>query len=156
MEMGMITIKHIEDFDLKLINTLCELEIENLGNEAAINQWVIPVLIRYGLVSIAEKLPEQEIAGVCQVLRNYGDPSGAFIHSFYIRPGSRDRKIGKLLLKGVINKLKSDDLKKVHLTADPENIPAAALYSSVGFKRAGVRKDEYGKGIDRDLYVLAL
>jgi ribosomal protein S18 acetylase RimI-like enzyme len=154
--MDMITIKHIEDFDLKLINTLCELEIENLGNEAAINQWVIPVLIRYGMVSIAEKLPGQEIAGVCQVLRNYSDPSDAFIHSFYIRPGFRGRKIGRLLLEGVINKLKSDDLKKVHLTADPENIFAVTLYSSVGFKKSGVRKDEYGKGIDRDLYVLAL
>ncbi|MCD4669436.1 MAG: GNAT family N-acetyltransferase [Actinomycetia bacterium] len=152
----MITIKHIKDFDLKLIETLCELEIENLGNEASVNQWVIPVLIRYGMVSIAEKLPEQEIVGVCQVFRSYDDPSGAFIHSFYIRSGLRGKKIGKLLLGRVINKLKSDDLKKVHLTADPENIPAAALYSSFGFKRSGIRKDEYGKGVDRDLYVLAL
>lgn len=154
--MERITIKRIEDFDFELIRTLCELEIENLGDEASVNQWVIPVLIRYGMVYIAEKLPGNEIAGVCQVIRSYNDPSDAFIHSFYIRPGFRGRKIGKLLLKGVINKLRSDDVKKVHLTVDSKNISAVALYSFFGFERSGIRKDEYGRGINRDLYMLTL
>jgi len=154
--MERITIKHIEDFDCELIKTLCELEVENLGNEASINQWVIPVLIRYGMIYVAEKLPGNEIAGVCQVIRSYKDPSDAFIHSFYIRPGFRGRKIGKLLLKGIINKLRSDDLKKVHLTVDPKNISAIALYSFFGFKRSLIRKDEYGEGVNRDLYILTL
>jgi len=154
--MDMIAIKYIQDFDSELINTLCELEIENFGKQASINQWVIPVLMRYGMVAIAERMPGQEIIGVCQTIRSYSDPSDAFIHSFYIRPEHRGKKIGRLLLECVVNKLRSDELKRVCLTVDPENIPAVALYSSFGFKRSGIRKDEYGKGVDRDFYILDL
>jgi len=154
--MDKIKIEHIEDFDFELIKTLCELEIESLGDEASINQWVIPVLIRYGMVSIAKKMPNDEIAGVCQIIRSYRAPTEVFIHSFYIRPGFRGKKIGKQLLREVIDKLRTDDLKKVYLTVDPNKTAALALYGSLGFKCCGTRKDEYGKGIDRNIYLLAL
>lgn len=151
-----IAIKHIDNFNPELIRDLCKLEIENLGEEASLNQWVIPVLIRYGLITIAEKHPNREIAGVCQVLRSYRDLSGAFIHSIYIRPHLRGRRIGKMLLEGVMKRIKSDDFKIVQLTVDPENTPAVALYDSMGFKRSSVLRDEYGEGVDRVLYTLEL
>jgi ribosomal protein S18 acetylase RimI-like enzyme len=151
-----IIIKHIEDFNTDFIEELCRLEIENLGKEASVNQWVLPVLIRYGLVSIAEKLPHGETAGVCQVLRGYRNPSLAFIYSFYIRPHLRGRRIGRLLLEGVLKKLITENIEKVELTVDPDNIPAASLYTSTGFKRIVTRKDEYGKSVNRDLYRMIL
>ena len=154
--MGDIAIRHIDGFDSRLIRDLCRLEIENLGKEASVNQWVIPVLIRYGLVTIAERLPEKEIAGVCQVLRSYRDPAAAFIHSFYIQPHFRRRHIGRMLLAEVLKKVRSDDLKRIYLTVDQQNLPAIALYVSAGFKGSSVLKDEYGKGVDRVLYALEL
>lgn len=152
---GIIT-RQIEDFDPDLIREICRLEIESLGEEASINQWVIPVLIRYGLVTIAEKLPEREIAGVCQAIRSYRDASAAFIHSFYVRPRLRGRRIGRKLLSSVLEKAAGDGFKKIFLTVDPENGPAVSLYRSAGFVKLSFLENEYGKGVHRDLYALEL
>jgi ribosomal protein S18 acetylase RimI-like enzyme len=151
-----ITIRQIDDFDPDLIRELCRLEIESLGEEASLNQWMIPVLIKYGLVAIAEKMPQKEIAGVCQVIRSYRDASAAFIHSFYVRPRLRGRRIGRILLSSVLEKAAGDGFKKIFLTVDPENKPAVSLYRSAGFRRTSFLKDEYGKGVHRDLYALEL
>lgn len=151
-----ISIRHISDPDIALVRQLCRLEIENLGRQASVNQWVMPVLIRYGLVTIAEMMPDKEIAGVCQMLRSYSDACSAFILSFYVRPHFRGRKIGGMLLSRVLKKAQEDGLKKVHLTVDPENSPAVSLYRSAGFKKSDVLKNEYGKGVHRDLYALEL
>jgi ribosomal protein S18 acetylase RimI-like enzyme len=151
-----ITTRHINSFDPGLIRDLCRLEIENLGEEASINQWVIPVLIRYGLVTIAEKLPENKIAGVCQVMRSYNQASSAFIHSFYVRLHLRRMHIGKTLLSAVLDKVSLDGFNKIQLTVDPENEPALSLYKSAGFRKVSVLKDEYGEGVHRDLYALEL
>jgi ribosomal protein S18 acetylase RimI-like enzyme len=151
-----IAIKHIDDFTPGLIRELCRLEIENLGKEASVNQWVIPVLIRYGLVTVAEKQPEKEIAGVCQVLRSYKDLSSAFIHSFYVRPHLRGKNIGEKLLRGVLKRIESDGFKSVWLTVDSANTAAVSLYESAGFRRTSVLRDEYGEGVDRVLYTLKL
>jgi ribosomal protein S18 acetylase RimI-like enzyme len=151
-----ITTRHIDSFDPGLIRDLCRLEIENLGEEASINHWVIPVLIRYGLVTIAEKLPEKQIAGVCQVIRSYGEATSAFIHSFYVRPHLRGMNIGKILLSAVLDKVGSDGFDKIQLTVDAKNEPAVSLYRSAGFRKTSVLKDEYGEGVHRDLYTLEL
>lgn len=149
-----ITIRHIDNFTPGLIRELCRLEIENLGEEASINQWVIPVIIRYGLLTIAEKLPEKEIAGVCQVLRSYKNPATAFIHSFYIRPRLRRKNIGRKLLGEILKKVRSEKFDIICLTVDSKNTAAVSLYESAGFKPSSVLKDEYGKGVDRVLYTL--
>jgi len=151
-----ITTRHIVDFDSGIIRDLCRLEIENLGKEASVNQWVLPVLIRYGLVTIAETRPEKEIAGVCQVVRCYRDPSEAFIHSFYVRPHLRGRQIGSRLLAEVVEKIRSDGFKKIQLTVDSNNAHAVSLYVSAGFKKSSVLEDEYGEGVDRVLFTLKL
>lgn len=151
-----IAIRHVDNFTPGLIRELCRLEIESLGEEASVNQWVLPVIIRYGLLTIAEIKPGKEIAGVCQVLRSYKDPSKAFIHSFYIRPHLRGRDIGRKLLGEVLKKIRSDKFLGIRLTVDPENDAAVSLYESAGFRRSSVLKDEYGKGADRVLYTLEL
>ncbi len=154
--MNKIAIRHIDDFSPGLIRELCALEIENLGEEISVNQWVIPVLIRYGLFTVAEKHPKKEIAGVCQVLRSYKDLSSAFIHTFYVRLHLRGEKIGKILLEEVLKKIKSDRFVKVQLTVDSANTAAISLYESAGFKKLAVLEDEYGEGVDRALYSLKL
>jgi ribosomal protein S18 acetylase RimI-like enzyme len=154
--MEKIATRHINSFDPGLIRELCRLEIENLGEEASVNQWVLPVLIRYGLVTIAEKLPEKQIAGVCQVIRSYGEAGSAFIHSFYVRQHLRRMNIGKTLLSAVLEKVGLDGFNKIHLTVDAENEPAVMLYRSAGFRKTSVLKDEYGEGVHRDLYTLEL
>ncbi len=151
-----IFVKQIKDPDLGLVDTLCRLEVENLGQEAAINQWVLPVIIRYGRIFIAGNNKNGRIIGVCEVIRSYQVPSTAFIHSFYIGREFRNAGVGKLFLGKVLDGLRSGSFKEVQLTVDPDNIPASCFYQSFGFRKADIRRDEYGRGIHRDLLFLRL
>ncbi len=150
-----IFVKHVKDVDPGLVEVLCRMEVENLGKEAAINQWVLPVIIRYGKLFIAVN-DKDSLIGVCEIIRSYMIPSTAFIHSFYIDGKFRDMGIGKILLGEVLGELKSDSFKEVQLTVDPDNKAASRLYRSFGFKNKGTRRDEYGRGIKRDLFSLKL
>jgi ribosomal protein S18 acetylase RimI-like enzyme len=107
-------------------------------------------------VTIAEKLPEKQIAGVCQVIRSYREKTSAFIHSLYVRPSFRKMNIGRTLLLAVLDRVSSDGFNIIKLTVDAANKPAVSLYRSAGFRKTSVLKDEYGKGVHRDLYTLEL
>ena len=63
--MNDITFAVLNSFDNDLIDKLTKLELENLGAGAALNEWQIPVIIRYGRFIIA-KNPQQKIVGACQ------------------------------------------------------------------------------------------
>ncbi len=152
----LISFSVLKNFDAGLISKLIKLEIDNLGEEAAINQWQLPVIIRYGKFVVA-KNERGDIIGVCEMLRQWGQPGQApeaFIHSFYIEEEYRRRKIGKNLLENVINMLKKDSFKSVRLTVAPDNKPAINLYESFGFERKLLEIGEYGENQDRYLMEL--
>ncbi len=152
----MIIFRVLKSFDANIISKLIKLEVDNLGSQAAINQWQLPVIIRYGKFVIAEN-EQGEIIGVCEMLRQWGQPGqtpGAFIHSFYIEEAYRHRGIGKNLLENVIDILKKDGFKSVQLTVDPENKPALNLYGGFGFEKKLLEIGEYGEGHDRFLMEL--
>ena len=151
-----ISINEIKSFDYKLIDEIKTLEKENLGNEASINQWIIPVIIRYGKLIAAQRKSDNKIIGVCELVKNWYDAKSAFIHSFYIDKGFRSKGIGNKLLRGVISILKKESLESVELTVDPENMAAISLYKKFGFILVGLEKDEYGKSVDRYLMRLKL
>ena len=149
----MISFRVLKSFDADLIMTLKKLEVDNLGREAAINQWQLPVIIRYGRFIVAEN-ENEEIIGVCEMLRQWEQPLDAFIHSFYIVEKYRCRGIGKNLLENVIDILKKEGFKSVQLTVDPGNKPAMGLYGRFGFKKKQLKIGEYGEGHDRFLLEL--
>lgn len=149
----MISFRVLKSFDVSLIRTLKKLEVDNLGRQAAINQWQLPVIIRYGRFIVAEN-EYGEIIGVCEMLRQWEQPLDAFIHSFYITEEYRSRGIGKNLLENVIDMLKKEGFKSVQLTVDPDNKPALRLYGRFGFKKKQLEIGEYGEGHDRFLMEL--
>jgi ribosomal protein S18 acetylase RimI-like enzyme len=150
----LINFRILESFDASLISKLIKLEVENLGPEAAINEWQLPVIIRYGKFVVAEN-ENGDIIGVCEMLRQWGQPLNAFIHSFYIEESFRHRGIGKNLLENVIDILKKDGFKSVQLTVDPDNKPALSLYRRFGFVKKLLEIGEYGESRDRILMELA-
>ncbi len=154
--MAKIIIRQLDDFDWQLVNSIKKLERRNLGRSAAINEWVIPVIIRYGRVFIAQDTGDQGIVGICELLRSFQNKFTVFIHSFYIDIPYRDKGIGKRLLQKVIQMLKADMIKYVELTVDPGNSAAVSFYRSFDFRETGIRKNEYGSGIDRILMRLKL
>ncbi|MCE5329254.1 GNAT family N-acetyltransferase [bacterium] len=156
--MGNIVIKEIKDFNLDFILKIKKLEIENLGRISGINEWIIPVLIKYGKLIVAvenfnssENDEEDQIVGVNELIRNWNDCDCAFIHSFYVKKRFRKKGIGSLLLGKSIEILKKDRIKRLELTVDPENFAAIQLYEKFSFKFYGFKKNMYGEGIDRNI-----
>jgi N-alpha-acetyltransferase 50 len=150
----LISFRILESFDANLIGRLIKLEVDNLGREAAVNEWQLPVIIRYGKFIVAEN-ELGDIIGVCEMLRQWREPLIAFIHSFYIEESFRHRGIGKSLLENVIDILKKDGFKSAQLTVDPDNKPALSLYGRFGFVKKLLEIGEYGEGRDRVLMELA-
>jgi ribosomal protein S18 acetylase RimI-like enzyme len=154
MQMQEIEIKTIKDFSLSLIENIKKLEIENLGKDAAINEWQIPVIIRYGKFIVAQLKKSGKIIGACEILREWKETRIAFIHSFYICSGYRAQGIGKKLLKDTLDILRDENFEQVELTVDAENKAAVSLYERFGFEVREARADEYGVGVNRNLMVL--
>jgi len=149
--------KELKDFNWGLTEKIVKLEKKNLGNESSINQWIIPVIIRYGkFIAAVSGNNGSDIIGVCEIIKDWDKNDTAFIHSFYIDEEYRNMGIGKNLLKRVIDILKSENFKIVELTVDPDNKVAIHLYREAGFREVGFRKSEYGKGVDRSLMSLEL
>ncbi len=149
--------KEIKDFDWELTERVVKLEKKNLGRELSINQWVIPVVIRYGkFIAAVNSNDDSDIIGVCEIIKNWEKEKSAFIHSFYVDKEYRNKGIGKNLLKKVIDILENEGFRTVELTIDPDNEVAIHLYSEAGFKKIGFRKSEYGRGVDRSLMSLEL
>lgn len=158
--MDNIIVTEVKDFDLDLILKIKKLEVENLGRLSGINEWLIPVIIKYGKLIIAvqkadlcTKKEKDLIIGVNELIKSWEDKSFVFIHSFYIKKGYRNKGSGSLLLEKSLEILKKQGIKKIELTVDPQNITAISLYKKFGFKNSGFRKDMYGKGISRNIMV---
>jgi ribosomal-protein-alanine N-acetyltransferase len=154
-----ISIKVIQKPVLDTIIELKKLERENLGRDASINEWVIPVIIKYGkLITVVETKNYkgsilERIIAVNELIRKWNSFDTAFIHSFYVAKNFRNKGVGSFLLKESINLLKKDGIKKIELTVASDNIYAVHLYEKFGFKKIGFLRDIYGKGIDRNLMV---
>lgn len=150
-----IEFKILECFDDKLISEIKKLEIENLGKDAAINEWQIPLIIRYGKFIIAQN-ESKKIIGVCEAVKSWCEENTAFIHSFYIVKDYRNKKIGKKLLEFAILNFKEDKIKTIKLTVSPENSIAITLYKNAGFEIKTLYENEYGRGVDRFLMELTV
>ena len=152
-----ILIQEINSFEWKLISRIEKLEKRNLGSEASINRWVIPVIIRYGKFIVAQKgESDSDIIGVCELIRDCKSKGRIFIFSFYIDRDYRKKGIGKKLLGEVVDILKYEGFAEVELTVDPDNESAVGLYKRFGFKKVALRENEYGRGVNRDLMRLEL
>jgi len=165
-----VIFEEIKGVNWEFVRKIAKLERRNLGREASINQWVIPVIVRYGKFIVAKKNStnlnrekdnrkrsiNSDIIGVCELIRDWKRENAAFIHSFYIDKKYRNKGIGKKFLDKVINILKSENFKVVELTVSPDNKAASQLYEKFGFRKIDVRKNEYGRGVDRYLMRLEL
>ena len=158
--MNNIAVEEIKDFDLDFILKIKKLEIENLGRLSGINEWLIPVIIKYGKLIIAVQKTEctsegqkDIIIGVNELIRCWENNDSVFIHSFYIKKGYRNKGTGSLLLDKSIKILKKQGVKKIELTVDPQNFTAISLYKKFGFINSGFKEDMYGEGIDRNIMV---
>ncbi|HAX17534.1 MAG TPA: hypothetical protein DCY00_02925 [Actinobacteria bacterium] len=156
-DMDDISIKVLNDINPDITLELKKLEISNLGRSASINEWVIPVFIKYGKIIVAVKNTgkspgqKEKIIAVNELIRKWDDPGTVFIHSFYVKKSFRKKGIGSLLLKESIRIMKEEKIKKIELTVDPGNFQAIRLYKKFDFEKTDYIENLYGEGIHRDL-----
>ncbi len=157
--MGSFSIKVLKDIKPDITLELKKLEISNLGSNASINEWVIPVFIKYGkIITVVKNCDEglsnkEKIIAVNELLKKWDDCQTVFIHSFYVDKPYRKKGIGSLLLRETIKILKKEKIKNIELTVDPENVDALRLYESFNFQKKCHKPDLYGKGVHRDLLI---
>ena len=73
------------------------------------------------------------------------------VHPEYLR-----RSIGTALLRHIIARMTSRDIKLIFLEVSAHNFSAQKCYKSLGFTQRGVRKNYYSRGDDAILYNLDL
>ena len=83
---------------------------------------------------------EEKIVGFVgiKVILDEADIMNIAIHKNY-----RQQGFGSLLLTHIINYCKNNNVKKINLEVNENNIPAINLYKKQGFKIVGVRKKYY-------------
>lgn len=69
----------------------------------------------------------------------------SYIDNVAVFPEHRGRGIGRALVQALIDRAKEDGGVFITLEVRASNAPAIALYSALGFGRAGVRKNFYSK-----------
>ena len=78
------------------------------------------------------------------------------LNNIAVHPGYIRRNIGATLIRHIIVRVISRDIKLILLEVSAQNISAQKCYKSLGFTQMGVRKDYYSKEDDAILYNLDL
>jgi ribosomal-protein-alanine N-acetyltransferase len=79
-----------------------------------------------------------------------------WVLSLAVIPQSRNKGIGKMLVKSLIDQFIERGLKKILLTVNPENKTAKRLFSSFGFTPLSTYSNYFGNGEPRILMELSL
>ncbi|HWP95483.1 MAG TPA: GNAT family N-acetyltransferase [Syntrophomonadaceae bacterium] len=137
----------------KLIQRLVELE-SLAFKTGGWNEWTFVPIIRHGLVFCFRL--KGEVIGVAEYMRDWEQPSLAYLFGISIEEDHRGQNLGTILLRDSMEELKRQGISNVELTVSPENHPAIAVYRKLGFEIIEYRKNEYGDGEDRLAMSLAL
>ena len=90
---------------------------------------------------------------VAYVLGRMIAPEGE-IYRVAVRPDKRQRGLGYRLLDYAVKTSRGRGLESIFLEVRSRNIPAIKLYTSYGFRKAGVRKNYYKDPADDAIVML--
>jgi hypothetical protein len=85
--------------------------------------------------------------GIALLRRHKRGLSGR-IYSLSVASEHRGRKVGRALMRRMIDDLASRGVRRIYLEVERSNAPAVALYEKIGFQRIGLLPDYYGQGGD--------
>jgi ribosomal-protein-alanine N-acetyltransferase len=142
-----IRVDMIRDNDAQIVGRLSKIEEMAFG-KAGLNEWTIVPLIRHGKVFALWH--EREVIGGAQFIRDWKDPSRAYLVGIALDKNQRGKGLGTRFLAECLVMLKGEGVNSVELTVDAVNQPAAHVYQEkLGFGIVEERKDEYGAGENR-------
>ena len=141
-----IDINTLSDVRTDEISEIAAIEADNFGS-GALNQWHLPVAIRYGKVFVIRR--NGVIAGASELMTDWQEPESVFIIGFSIAEPYQCQGLGKKLLTAIINYLRDDGRRFLLLTVAADNKRALKLYDNFGFKESKILRNEYGQGVNR-------
>lgn len=151
-EGGVFSVRRIRRLDSRKLSLIDSYGRESLG-EAAIGEWMLPVIASFGLLYVAEA--GEEIIGSAQLISCL-EEGDLYMDIFYIRPAYRRRGLGLKFLEAVKEGVAAEDFKRILVTFDPDNAAARRLYEKAGFKQVDYLPDYYGSGRHRLLLSVTL
>lgn len=144
-------IVEIKTVDVMTLQHFVDLEEDSFGI-GGLNAWTLMPLIRYGRVYAAYE--NGTVIGLIQYMRDWDKPERVYMVGVSMAKEVRGRGYGTAFITGTLRML-AHDCKEVELTVAPENLAAVRIYEKLGFTANKIRKDEYGKGEDRIVMLLA-
>ena len=104
--------------------------------------------------------------GVAYFLITGGTPAGylavdvrgelLFLSKIYLRRALRGRRVGAAAIEFVVGLARERRCRAIELTVNRNNAEAIAVYERLGFRRAGERVTDIGRGFVMDDYVYRL
>ena len=142
-----IKVSVIKNNDAQVIEKLKAIEKQAFG-DAGLDEWNLVPFVRHGRVIALQN--GDEVVGGAQYIRDWDDPSRAYLVGIAVDSSCRGKGLGTRFLGDSLALLAAEGIKYVELTVDPQNHGAVKVYAKkLGFETVGTRKDEYGAGEDR-------
>ena len=139
-----IQVSVIKNNDAKIIEKLKAIEKQAFG-DAGLDEWNLVPFIRHGRVIAL--LSDGEVVGGAQYIRDWDEPSRAYLVGIAVDGSCRGKGLGTRFLSESLALLAAEGVACVELTVDAQNHGAVKVYSEkLGFETVGTRKDEYGAG----------
>nr|WP_300090370.1 GNAT family N-acetyltransferase [Sedimentibacter sp.] len=99
--------------------------------------------------------PENELAGLMEVVRNYPEPDSWIIGLMFIDPDERKNGLGRMSHDAVKNLAINSGAKMFRLGAVEENTNGVMFWSSLGYKKVKEAKRDYKKKT-HNLYTMTM
>jgi ribosomal protein S18 acetylase RimI-like enzyme len=134
-DIRLASIRHIDDL-LPLVKAYHEFEGVDQDDETRRNS-LAQLLLAPDLGPVWLIFDESSLAGYIAVCYGYSIEIGGrdgFIDEFYILDDFRGRGIGQTVLRLILEKLKANDIKALHLEVSRSNRRAIKVYEAEGFQ----------------------
>lgn len=128
------------------LETLAERERE-IHSDCGFRRWDLPIFAEYGRNYVLEV--DGEFAGTAQLIRDWNNPSLAYLAGFGVVTGRQKQGLGGRFLTEMLRILEAEGIEGVLLTVRPDNEAAIKIYKEAGFKIIAEHSDKYGRGEDR-------
>lgn len=122
------------------LNEVCAIEQETFSEPWSKEDFLKSLLDEKNGYLVAEI--DGKVVGYCGF---WGIAGEGDIYNVAVKKEYRKQQIGISLLKKLIEIGTSQDITAFTLEVRSSNVPAICLYETLGFERAGVRKDFYSK-----------
>ncbi len=119
------------------IPQIAEIELDSFTDPWTENALLSQISEKYGIFLAAENC-----CGIIGYIIGSCDGENAFIEKIAVKNSARKQGAGKALINKFISEI-TDNAKQISLEVRESNFAAKALYFSVGFEAAGIRKNLY-------------